>query len=148
MPQKVTAVLSAALLAITVAACGGGTEERSADAITVWTEENLADRMAVQQQIVADFTKKTGIKVNLVGVAEDQFSQIVTSAAAAGKLPDVIGALPSRRCASWRPTTCSTPRPLARSSTSSAETPSPPGRWSSTAPRASCWPSPATAGRS
>ncbi|GAA2386157.1 ABC transporter substrate-binding protein [Nonomuraea africana] len=94
MPQKVTAVLSAALLAITVAACGGGTEERSADTITVWTEENLADRMAVQQRIVADFTKKTGIKVNLVGVAEDQFSQIVTSAAAAGKLPDVIGALP------------------------------------------------------
>ncbi|MET9340133.1 extracellular solute-binding protein [Nonomuraea sp. NPDC003804] len=94
MPYKVTAVLSAAILAVTMAACGGGAEGQPADTITVWTEENLADRMAVQQQIVADFTRRTGIKVNLVGVAEDQFSQIITSAAAAGRLPDVIGALP------------------------------------------------------
>ncbi|MFE3450547.1 ABC transporter substrate-binding protein [Nonomuraea sp. NPDC059194] len=94
MPYKVTAVLSAALLALTMAACGGGTEEQPADTITVWTEESLADRMNVQRRIAADFTEKTGIKVNLVGVAEDQFSQIVTAAAAAGRLPDVIGALP------------------------------------------------------
>ncbi|MEU7894571.1 extracellular solute-binding protein [Nonomuraea sp. NPDC049152] len=94
MPYKVTAVLSAALLALTTAACGGGTEDQPADTITVWTEESLADRMSVQRRIAADFTEKTGIKVNLVGVAEDQFSQIVTAAAAAGRLPDVIGALP------------------------------------------------------
>ncbi|MFD1936377.1 MULTISPECIES: ABC transporter substrate-binding protein [Nonomuraea] len=94
MPYKVTAVLSAALLALTTAACGGGAEDRPADAITVWTEEALADRIAVQRRIIADFTERTGIKVNLVGVAEDQFSQIVTAAAAAGRLPDVIGALP------------------------------------------------------
>ena len=37
---------------------------------------------------------KTGIKVKLVAVAEDQFNQILTSNAAAGKLPDVIGGLP------------------------------------------------------
>ncbi|MBN6056070.1 extracellular solute-binding protein [Nonomuraea sp. RK-328] len=94
MPKSTTAVLCVTLLAAaTLTACGGG-NERAANEITVWTEENLPDRMAVQQRIAADFTKKTGIKVNLVGVAEDQFSQIVTSAAAAGKLPDVIGALP------------------------------------------------------
>ncbi|WP_101784051.1 ABC transporter substrate-binding protein [Nonomuraea indica] len=94
MPNKVTAVLSAAVLAAaTLAACGDDSET-AANEITVWTEENLEDRMAVQKQMAADFTKKTGIKVNLVGVAEDQFSQVVTSAAAAGKLPDVIGALP------------------------------------------------------
>jgi multiple sugar transport system substrate-binding protein len=95
MPKKVTAVLSVALLvtAASATACGTG-GEKAADAITVWTEENLEDRMAVQKQIVAEFTRKTGIKVELVGVAEDQFSQIVTSAAAAGDLPDVIGALP------------------------------------------------------
>lgn len=93
MPKKVTAVLSAALLAVPLAACGDDTEQ-PANAITVWTEENLPDRLEVQKAIVAEFTKKTGIKVNLVGVAEDQFSQIVTAAAAAGKLPDVIGALP------------------------------------------------------
>lgn len=94
MPKKVTAVLSVALLtAASLAACGDGAE-KAANEITVWTEENLEDRMTVQNQIIADFTRKTGIKVKLVGVAEDQFSQVVTSAAAAGKLPDVIGALP------------------------------------------------------
>lgn len=95
MPKKVTAVLSAAILAITMAACGDGAEQPAkADAITVWTEENLPDRMEVQKAIAADFTKATGIQVNLVGVAEDQFSQAITSVAAAGTLPDVIGALP------------------------------------------------------
>ncbi|MDH2430249.1 extracellular solute-binding protein [Sphaerisporangium sp. TRM90804] len=95
MPTKVTAVLSVALLTAALAACGGGTEQQQADnTITVWTEENLPDRMAVQQTIAAEFTKATGIKVNLVGVAENQFSQVITSAAAAGELPDVIGALP------------------------------------------------------
>ncbi|MFI7639952.1 ABC transporter substrate-binding protein [Nonomuraea sp. NPDC049400] len=96
MPKKVTAVLSVALLAAaSLAACGdGGGESSASNQITVWTEENLNDRMAVQNQIVAEFTKKTGIKVKLVGVAEDQFSQTVTAAAAAGDLPDVIGALP------------------------------------------------------
>ncbi|MFI6811105.1 ABC transporter substrate-binding protein [Nonomuraea sp. NPDC050328] len=96
MPYKVTAVLSAALLALAATACGGDAEPEGSQAsqITVWTEENLADRIAVQQQIVNEFTQKTGIKVELVGMAEDQFSQSITAAAAAGKLPDVIGALP------------------------------------------------------
>lgn len=95
MPKRVTAVLSAALLAATcMTACGDDSEPAADDQITVWTEENLEDRMAVQKQIIAGFTQQTGIKVDLVGVAEDQFSQVITSAAAAGELPDVIGALP------------------------------------------------------
>ncbi|GAA4060893.1 ABC transporter substrate-binding protein [Nonomuraea soli] len=96
MPNRVTAVFSAALLALAISACGddGQPGEQADNQITVWTEENLADRIAVQQKIVDEFTQKTGIKVELVGVAEDQFSQTVTSAAAAGTLPDVIGALP------------------------------------------------------
>ncbi|MEV5894645.1 ABC transporter substrate-binding protein [Nonomuraea fuscirosea] len=96
MPTKVTAVLSATLLAAALAACGGGGGEQSSTSneITVWTEENLEDRMAVQNAIVSEFTQKTGIKVKLVGVAEDQFSQTITAAAAADDLPDVIGALP------------------------------------------------------
>ncbi|NUP03646.1 MAG: carbohydrate ABC transporter substrate-binding protein [Nonomuraea sp.] len=96
MPKKVTAVLSVVLLATaTLTACGDdGGQQSGANQITVWTEENLADRMAVQNQIIAEFTKKTGIKVKLVGVAEDQFSQTMTAAAAADDLPDVIGALP------------------------------------------------------
>ncbi|MET7337538.1 extracellular solute-binding protein [Nonomuraea sp. NPDC005650] len=95
MPKKVTAVLSVALLtAASLAACGDGGESSAGNQITVWTEENLNDRMAVQSRIAADFTKRTGIQVKLVAMAEDQFSQAVTAAAAAGDLPDVIGALP------------------------------------------------------
>ncbi|SEN15838.1 ABC transporter substrate-binding protein [Nonomuraea pusilla] len=95
MPRKVSAVLSVAVLAAaTLAACGGGGKQPDAKQITVWTEENLEDRMAVQRRIAADFTRRTGIQVKLVGVAEDQFSQTITAAAAAGDLPDVIGALP------------------------------------------------------
>ncbi|MGR6923378.1 ABC transporter substrate-binding protein [[Actinomadura] parvosata] len=97
MPTKVTAVLSAALLAAaSLAACsgGGGEESSTSNEITVWTLEDLDARMAVQNTIVADFTKKTGIKVKLVGVGEDQFSQTLTAAAAADDLPDAIGALP------------------------------------------------------
>jgi multiple sugar transport system substrate-binding protein len=44
--------------------------------------------------MAADFTTKTGIKVEVVAVAEDQFDQLITSAAAADDLPDVIAALP------------------------------------------------------
>ena len=95
MPTKVTAVLSVALLAaVSLAACGDDGGRSAGDEITVWTEENLEDRMAVQNAIATEFTRKTGIKVKLVGVAEDQFSQTITAAAAAGDLPDVIGALP------------------------------------------------------
>ncbi|UBU15068.1 ABC transporter substrate-binding protein [Nonomuraea gerenzanensis] len=97
MPTKVTAVLSVALLAaasLTACSGGGGEQSSTSNEITVWTEENLEDRMAVQNAIVAEFTQKTGIKVKLVGVAEDQFSQTLTAAAAADDLPDVIGALP------------------------------------------------------
>jgi multiple sugar transport system substrate-binding protein len=97
MPTKVTAVLSVALLAaasLTACGDGGGEQSSTSNEITVWTEENLEDRMAVQNKIITEFTQKTGIKVKLVGVAEDQFSQTLTAAAAADDLPDVIGALP------------------------------------------------------
>jgi len=72
---------------------GGGTGGGNSNSITVWTLDNLPDRMKAQQNIIKAFTKKTGIKVKLVGVAEDQYSQLLTSSAASGKLPDVIGAL-------------------------------------------------------
>ncbi|GLW09238.1 bicyclomycin resistance protein [Microtetraspora sp. NBRC 13810] len=92
---KVTALLAAGALTLSaaLAACGGA--DRAADGtITVWTQESLPDRMAAQRALAAGFTRETGIGVELVGVAEDQFSQVVTAAAAAGELPDVIGALP------------------------------------------------------
>jgi len=90
------AALSTAVIA-SLAACGGGGDDGGSGAsnkLTVWIEEDLPDRVAATQDIVDAFTKKTGVQVKLVAVAEDQFNQILTSNAAAGKLPDVIGGLP------------------------------------------------------
>jgi len=60
---------------------GGGSGAPSADAqsITVWTTDTLPDRVAATKTILAGFTQKTGVKVELVGVAEDQFNQVLTS---------------------------------------------------------------------
>lgn len=94
------AVLTAATLTIPLAACddgggdGGDGAEGTAEAaggIKVWIQEDLPDRVAATQAIVDDYTDATGTQVELVPVAEDQFNQLLTSSAAAGDLPDVIG---------------------------------------------------------
>jgi multiple sugar transport system substrate-binding protein len=93
------AVLAAVALATSLAACsddgggGGGGDGGDADSITVWIQEDLPDRVAATQEIVDAFTEATGTEVELVPVAEDQFNQLLTSSAAAGDLPDVIGGL-------------------------------------------------------
>ncbi|MEP6852402.1 MAG: extracellular solute-binding protein [bacterium] len=101
--RAVTAGLAAAVGIALVASCSssGGSDNTtksggnsSGKTITVWSEENDADRVAATQAIAARFTAATGVKVKLVGIDENQFQQLVTSDAAAGKLPDVIGALP------------------------------------------------------
>ena len=96
--RRAGVALLTALAMSTLAACGGGDggggSDSSSKSITVWTLENLPDRLKAQEDIAAQFTKDTGVKVKLVGVAEDQYSQLLTSSAASGKLPDVIGALP------------------------------------------------------
>lgn len=94
------ALLSALALAVPLAACstgggdGGDGSEGTAEAaggIKVWIQEDLPDRVAATQAIVDDYTEATGTEVELVAVAEDQFNQLLTSSAAAGDLPDVIG---------------------------------------------------------
>lgn len=89
-------VAAVALALLAAAGCGGGDDgggEGGDNQITVWTLENLPDRMAAQRKIAQAFTQETGVDVKLVGVAEDQYSQLLTSAAASGELPDVVGAL-------------------------------------------------------
>ncbi len=90
------ALAVAALSVLGLAACSssGSNKSGSAKEITVWSEENDADRVLATKAIAARFTASTGIKVKVVGIDENQFQQLVTSDAAAGKLPDVIGALP------------------------------------------------------
>ncbi|RBY81634.1 bicyclomycin resistance protein [Geodermatophilus sp. TF02-6] len=93
---SVAAVGATALLA----ACGsddsggGGGGDDAGGPLVVWTLENLPDRVAAQEQIAAAFTQSSGIDVDLVAIDENQFNQLLTSSAAAGELPDVVGALP------------------------------------------------------
>jgi multiple sugar transport system substrate-binding protein len=89
--------LVAVLALVAAAGCRGGDGKGGGDgakSIKVWTIEDVEDRVAAQKKMAADFTAKTGIQVEVVAVAEDQFDQLVTSAAAADNLPDVIAALP------------------------------------------------------
>jgi multiple sugar transport system substrate-binding protein len=96
-PLLATGVVAALVMGL--AACGGDESEGGggggdADSITVWIVEDLPERVAATQEIVDAFTAESGVEVELTPVAEDQFNQILTSNAAAGDLPDVIGALP------------------------------------------------------
>lgn len=88
--------LAATLAAGLLAGCSGvsGADQESDNRITVWSQENLPPRMVATQKVVSRFEKETGVKVDLVGVDEAQLPQLIMSAAAAGKLPDVIGAVP------------------------------------------------------
>jgi multiple sugar transport system substrate-binding protein len=97
--RRARAAVAAVGVAVLVAACGsddsGSGDGGGADGpLVVWTLENLPDRIAAQEQIAAAFTEASGVDVELVGIDEDQFNQLLTSAAAAGELPDVVGALP------------------------------------------------------
>jgi multiple sugar transport system substrate-binding protein len=73
---------------------GGGAEGGSGETLTVWNNEFQPDRMAATQAILDEFTQKTGIKTKQVAVPEDQLATLMTNAAAAGELPDVVLATP------------------------------------------------------
>jgi multiple sugar transport system substrate-binding protein len=92
--RAVVALMTVAALG-GLAACGGNDDsESNPNSITVWIQEDLPERVDATQAIVDDFTAESGVKVKLVAVAEDQFNQLLTTSAAAGDLPDVVGALP------------------------------------------------------
>ena len=93
-------VAIAAMLA--VAGCGGGGGDGGAgsdagseedNALTIWTTEDIADRVASQQKIMDAWAQKSGATVKLVAIAEDQLTSVLTSAAAANDTPDAIAAL-------------------------------------------------------
>jgi multiple sugar transport system substrate-binding protein len=90
------AAVLATVVVTSLTACGsddGGGGEGD-DSLTVWIIEDLPDRVDATQDIIDAFTEDSGVDVELVPVAEDQFNQVLTSNAASGDLPDVIGALP------------------------------------------------------
>ena len=94
---RAAGALAAIFVLLGVTACSGGDEGGEGgetNKIVVWTGDTIPDRVAKSKAIIAKFTEKTGIQVELVGVDEDQFNQLLTSAAAAGELPDVVGTQP------------------------------------------------------
>jgi multiple sugar transport system substrate-binding protein len=95
--RRTRLALAVASVAALVAGCGseGGGDGGGGDGgpLVVWTLENLPDRLAAQEEIAAAFTESSGVEVELVAIDENQFNQLLTSSAAAGELPDVIGAL-------------------------------------------------------
>lgn len=95
-PLAATALIAVA--ALTLSACSGSEPESTPTADTrplvMWTLEGNADRIVKQEAMLAEYTKDSGVDVELVPVEEDQLSTALTAAAAGGTLPDLIGALP------------------------------------------------------
>ena len=94
------AAVSAAALALTACTSSGGGGnggdgggDGGDDSILFWVQEDLPDRVAATEEIVDAFVAESGTQVEVVSVAEDQFAQLITAAAAAGDLPDVIGGI-------------------------------------------------------
>ncbi|MCZ7438069.1 extracellular solute-binding protein [Micromonospora sp. WMMC241] len=82
-----------ALAGVGATACSDDGQKSDSTQITVWSLEDVADRVNATKAIIADYTAKTGVKVNLVTVNEDQFPSLIASSAAAGDLPDVVGSV-------------------------------------------------------
>jgi len=91
---RMTTVVGAAALVLAGCTSSGGSGDGGGDdGLTFWVQEDLPDRVAKTQDIVDAFVEESGVQVEVVPVAEDQFSQLITTAAAAGDLPDVIGGI-------------------------------------------------------
>ncbi|SCG56566.1 carbohydrate ABC transporter substrate-binding protein, CUT1 family [Micromonospora echinaurantiaca] len=91
--RMLAATLIMTLTGASLLACGDDDSGGDDNTITVWSLEDVADRVTATKAIIADFTAKTGITVDLVTVNEDQFPSLIASSAAAGELPDVVGSV-------------------------------------------------------
>jgi raffinose/stachyose/melibiose transport system substrate-binding protein len=84
----VAAVAAIGLATAALTGCsGGGNSGGDAKSITMW--HNTADSPAILDLYKA-FTKKTGIKINLVGIPASSFESTVTTKWATGDRPDVL----------------------------------------------------------
>ncbi|WP_405093910.1 extracellular solute-binding protein [Micromonospora sp. NBC_01392] len=97
MPSPSTRLLASSLIlalaGVGTTACSDDEQKSDSSQITVWSLEDVADRVTATKAIIADYTARTGVKVNLVTVNEDQFPSLIASSAAAGDLPDVVGSV-------------------------------------------------------
>jgi multiple sugar transport system substrate-binding protein len=92
--QRAVATLVTAL-ALLAAGCGGSSGGgSSADSgkrsVTVWIGENQPDRVQATRANAADFTRRTGIEVDLVVLGDDELPSRTAKAVKARTLPDVM----------------------------------------------------------
>jgi len=87
---RLTAWLSiVAAAAALIAGCGGEDDPREevslrGRTITVWNNEHQPDRMAATREILADFTRRTGIRTKLVAVPGDGLPRLIAGSAPGG----------------------------------------------------------------
>ena len=94
MQRRLLGVVAVTATAIALTGCtsgGSGSDEKAA--LTVWTVEDDATRVAAQQQIFKAYEKESGVSVKLVALPENSLSTVLASSAAAGQLPDLVGAV-------------------------------------------------------
>src|SRR5215216_872757 len=92
-PRTFVVALLAVILLIAVGCAGGAGKKDRGGSLTFWTAEDNPDRVKATQAIVNRFEQQTNIKVKVVAIGEDQLQSQLTSASAAGTLPDVLAAV-------------------------------------------------------
>jgi multiple sugar transport system substrate-binding protein len=94
MRARTFVVALLAVILLIAVGCGGGAGKKDhGTSLTFWTAEDNPDRVKATQAIINRFTQQTNIKVKLVAIGEDQLQSQLTSASAAGSLPDVLAAV-------------------------------------------------------
>jgi len=88
-------IAAAAASALVLTGCSPDTGDDAGDTtITVWTLEDVAERVEAQQAMLDAYAEEAGVKIELTALATDQLATVLASSAASGELPDVIGAVP------------------------------------------------------
>jgi multiple sugar transport system substrate-binding protein len=92
--RRAAAVVLAVAVALTGAACGGGSApddaEQTKQSIDVWILENEPERVAATRADLAGFSRRTGIRIRLRALGDDDLASAVSDANAAHRLPDVM----------------------------------------------------------
>ena len=107
MKKKVVAALMCLTMAMSLAACGGGSgssggesaskgdskdQERVVELWTCWTDG--ADTQIAGTEQIKKFEEETGVKVNQTNFTYDMLHEKILTAAAGGNVPDLIWGLP------------------------------------------------------
>ena len=77
-----------------LAGCGGGGDDQrdgeEAEPVTVWIQENQPERVRAARDDVADFTRRTGVEVEIIPLGDGELPERVAAADRDDSLPDVM----------------------------------------------------------